>query len=89
MATMARFLGVGPYLGRVMREGEEVYQRDEAYFLDLLEEIGCQVQHDRSGYWRVQMPKLDTLTRYLLEGATPAIAGAARSLRARVNRAPR
>ena len=85
MATLARILGVGPYPGRIMREGEEAYQRDEGYFLDLLAEIDHQVQHDRSGYWRMQMPKLDTMTRYMLEDATPAIAQAARDLRGRLN----
>lgn len=84
MATMARILGVGPYLGRVMREGEDAYAHDEPYFLDMLEEIDYQIQHDRSGYWRGQMPKLDTMTRYLLEDATPSISAAARALRARL-----
>ena len=85
VATLTRVLGVGPYLGRVMREGEEAYQRDETYFLDLLEEVDRQVHEDRSGYWRVQSPKLDTMTRYMLEDATPAIVAAARALRARLN----
>ena len=31
---MARILGVGPYLGRIMKEGEAAYQRDETYFLE-------------------------------------------------------
>jgi len=86
MRAMGRILGTYP--GRVRKEGEAVYAKDEQYFLDLLEEIEYQILNDRSGYWRIQGGMLESMTKYMLEDATPTIIAAARALRGRLGMAP-
>lgn len=74
-------IAAGGYPRRVMDEGEEVYQTDEEYFLHLLKEMTYQIANDRSGYWESCLAKVEVMTRYMVEDATPAIATAARRLR--------
>ncbi|MBI3893980.1 MAG: hypothetical protein HY303_20880 [Candidatus Wallbacteria bacterium] len=81
MKGILMLLGPGPYLPRAVREGEEVYAKDEPYFVQLLAELSRQVSTDRSGFWAMNAGMLEAMTRYLVEDATPRIAQAANELR--------
>lgn len=68
---------------RIRSEGPSVFEKDELYFLDVVDEVERQLLEDRAEFWRYQTTKLEILMRGLAEDATPRVARKAQALCAR------